>query len=117
MDELKSHVLDDSEVGYEVQDKKLDKITKPLTVQEAKQGLLVSPIAKLDTLEEESEYENKGLSTSNSSRSLVEELAGIDMKGEKQVNNIEHVLFFPSFWVLTSWFFKFVLPVIPLFFI
>jgi translation initiation factor 2-alpha kinase 4 len=45
----------------------------------------------LDTLEEESEYENKGLSTSNSSRSLVEELAGIDMKGEKQVNNIEHV--------------------------
>lgn len=84
VDELKSHVLDDSEVGYEVQDKKLDKITKPLTVQEAKQGLLVSPIAKLDTLEEESEYENKGLSTSNSSRSLVEELAGIDMKGEKQ---------------------------------
>ncbi|XP_061950091.1 eIF-2-alpha kinase GCN2 isoform X2 [Populus nigra] len=84
VDELKSHVLDDSEVGYEVQDKKLDNITKPLTVQEAKQGLLVSPIAKLDTLEEESEYENKGLSTSNSSRSLVEELAGIDMKGEKQ---------------------------------
>lgn len=84
VDELKSHVLDHSEVGYEVQEKKLDKITKPLTVQEAKQGLLVSPIAKLDTLEEESEYENKGLSTSNSSRSLVEELAGIDMKGEKQ---------------------------------
>jgi len=90
VDELKSHVLDHSEVGY-VQEKKLDKITKPLTVQEAKQGLLVSSIAKLDTLEEESEYENKGLSTSNSSRSLVEELAGIDMKGEKQVNNIEHV--------------------------
>lgn len=84
VDELKSHVLDHSEVGYEVQEKKLDKITKPLTVQEAKQGLLVSSIAKLDTLEEESEYENKGLSTSNSSRSLVEELAGIDMKGEKQ---------------------------------
>lgn len=83
VDELKSHVLDHSEVGY-VQEKKLDKITKPLTVQEAKQGLLVSSIAKLDTLEEESEYENKGLSTSNSSRSLVEELAGIDMKGEKQ---------------------------------
>lgn len=84
VDELKSHALGHSEVGYEVQEKKLDKITKPLTVQEAKQGLLVSPIAKLDTLEEESEYENKGLSTSNSSRSLVEELAGIDMKGEKQ---------------------------------
>lgn len=84
VDELKSHVLDHSEVGYEVQEKKLDKITKPMTVKEAKQGLLVSPIAKLDTLEEESEYENKGLSTSNSSRSLVEELAGIDMKGEKQ---------------------------------
>ncbi|KAJ6917431.1 hypothetical protein NC652_019703 [Populus alba x Populus x berolinensis] len=86
VDELKSHVLDHSEVGYEVQEKKLDKITKPMTVKEAKQGLLVSPIAKLDTLEEESEYENKGLSTSNSSRSLVEELAGIDMKGEKQVH-------------------------------
>ncbi|KAG6768697.1 hypothetical protein POTOM_027624 [Populus tomentosa] len=84
VDELKSHMLDHSEVGYEVQEKKLDKITKPMTVKEAKQGLLVSPIAKLDTLEEESEYENKGLSTSNSSRSLVEELAGIDMKGEKQ---------------------------------
>nr|XP_034892538.1 eIF-2-alpha kinase GCN2 isoform X3 [Populus alba] len=84
VDELKSHVLDHSEVGYEVQEKKLDKITKPMTVKEAKQGLLVSPIAKLDTLEEESEYENKGLSTSNSSRSLVEELAGIVMKGEKQ---------------------------------
>ncbi|KAJ6677659.1 HISTIDYL-TRNA SYNTHETASE [Salix viminalis] len=85
VDELKSHVLDHSEVGYEVQEMKLDKITKPLTVQEAKQGLLVSPIAKLDTLEEESENENKGLSTSNSSRSLVEEVTGIDMKGEKQV--------------------------------
>ncbi|KAJ6733888.1 EIF-2-ALPHA KINASE GCN2 [Salix koriyanagi] len=84
VDELKSHVLDHSEVGYEVQEMKLDKITKPLTVQEAKQGLLVSPIAKLDTLEEESENENKGLSTSNSSRSLVEEVTGIDMKGEKQ---------------------------------
>ncbi|KAJ6741180.1 EIF-2-ALPHA KINASE GCN2 [Salix purpurea] len=84
VDELKSHVLDHSEVGYEVQEMKLDKITRPLTVQEAKQGLLVSPIAKLDTLEEESENENKGLSTSNSSRSLVEEVTGIDMKGEKQ---------------------------------
>uniref|UniRef100_A0A6N2MMG4 Protein kinase domain-containing protein n=1 Tax=Salix viminalis TaxID=40686 RepID=A0A6N2MMG4_SALVM len=89
VDELKSHVLDHSEVGYEVQEMKLDKITKPLTVQEAKQGLLVSPIAKLDTLEEESENENKGLSTSNSSRSLVEEVTGIDMKGEKQVVFLE----------------------------
>lgn len=96
---------------------KLDKITKPLTVQEAKQGLLISPIAKLDTLEEESENENKGLSTSNSSRSLVEEVTGIDMKGEKQVDNIEHILlFYFPFECYCLSFFKFALLMIPLFF-
>ncbi|CAK7322614.1 unnamed protein product [Dovyalis caffra] len=89
VDEVKSHVSDNSDVGHEVLEKKLDKIAKPLAVQEAKQGPLISPVAKLDTLEEESEDENKGLSTTNSSRSLVEELAGIDMKGEKQVIFLE----------------------------
>ncbi|XP_048233579.1 eIF-2-alpha kinase GCN2 isoform X3 [Ricinus communis] len=84
---IKSHLLDGSKAGYEVQEKKLDKVTKPLMLQDPKQGPLVSPGAKLDTLEEETEEDNKSIST-DSSRSLTEESVENEMGG-KEVTSTE----------------------------
>lgn len=88
----KSHTLDGSKVGYEEQAKKLDKITKPSTMQDERQGPLLSPIAKLDTLEEENEDDDKSISSTDSSISLMEELVGNGVKGKREVSNTKHCL-------------------------
>lgn len=81
---LHSHTLDGSKHGYEVQEKKLDKNAKPLEVQNAKQNVLFSPAANLDTLEEESEDDKKSISTTDSCRSPVESSEGDETIGENE---------------------------------
>ncbi|WCJ41344.1 protein kinase family protein [Euphorbia peplus] len=66
---VQSSLIDGSEVGREVHENKLDKVTKLLTVQESKQIPSVASVAKLHTVDEESENENRTTST-YSSRSL-----------------------------------------------
>ncbi|XP_065866338.1 eIF-2-alpha kinase GCN2 isoform X2 [Euphorbia lathyris] len=85
---IKSNV-DGSKVGREVQENKLDKVTKPLTVQDSKQIPLLAPIAKLHTVDEESEDENKSIST-YSSRSLTGESMGNYMEGKEDFFPEEH---------------------------
>ncbi|KAF2322118.1 hypothetical protein GH714_006971 [Hevea brasiliensis] len=80
---IKSHSLDGSKVGYEVQEKILDKASKPLTVQDANQSPLLFPVAKLGILEEESEDENRSVST-DSSTSVMEESVGNELEGKKK---------------------------------
>ncbi|XP_043817826.1 eIF-2-alpha kinase GCN2 isoform X3 [Manihot esculenta] len=80
---IKSHSLDGSKVGYEVLEKKLDKATRPLTVQDAKQSPLLFPVAKLGTLEEESEDDNRSIST-DSSTSVTEESVGNELESKKE---------------------------------
>ncbi|KAM4106014.1 hypothetical protein ACB094_04G035100 [Castanea mollissima] len=71
---VQPHTPEGSKLVYEVPEKQPDKNAKPLKMQDTKQGLLPSPTAKLDTLEEESEDGNKSVSSTDSSRSLEEEL-------------------------------------------
>lgn len=82
---LQSHALDGSKLGLKVQEKELDRIAKPLVIQGAKQSPLLFPTAKLDTLKEESDDENKSISTAESSRSSKVNLAGNDTISEKEV--------------------------------
>ncbi|GAV69857.1 Pkinase domain-containing protein/RWD domain-containing protein/HGTP_anticodon2 domain-containing protein/tRNA-synt_His domain-containing protein [Cephalotus follicularis] len=72
---VQSHRLDSSNLGYKVQEK-LDKNAKQPAMEGTNQGLLHSPTAKLDTVEEESEDDDTGTSTVDSSGTLVEELEG-----------------------------------------
>ncbi|KAK9288122.1 hypothetical protein L1049_016570 [Liquidambar formosana] len=81
---LHSHTLDGSKPGYEVQEKKVDKNAKTLALQDTKQNPLFPPTTKLDTLEEDSEDDNKSISTTDLSRSHMEELEGNDTIGEKE---------------------------------
>ena len=55
-------------------------------MQDTKQGLLPSPTAKLDTLEEESEDGNKSVSSTDSSMSLEEELVRSPTDDENNVS-------------------------------
>ncbi|KAK9997208.1 hypothetical protein SO802_021894 [Lithocarpus litseifolius] len=71
---VQPHTPEGSKLVYEVPEKQPDKNAKPLKMQDTKQGLLPSPTANLDTLEEESEDGNKSVSSTDSSRSLEEEL-------------------------------------------
>ncbi|KAK4566735.1 hypothetical protein RGQ29_002837 [Quercus rubra] len=71
---VQPHTPEGSKLVYEVLEKQPDKNAKPLKMQDTKQGLLPSPTAKLDTLEEESEDGNKSVSSTDSSMSLEEEL-------------------------------------------
>ncbi|XP_030938863.1 eIF-2-alpha kinase GCN2 isoform X2 [Quercus lobata] len=71
---VQPHTPEGSKLVYEVPEKQPDKNAKPLKMQDTKQGLLPSPTAKLDTLEDESEDGNKSISSTDSSRSLEEEL-------------------------------------------
>lgn len=80
-----AHASDGSKHGYGIEGKKLDKNTKPLTMQNTNQGQLPSPTVKLDALEEEIEDDSESISSSGSSRSLREELAG-NVTTEKQEN-------------------------------
>lgn len=90
---IKSHSLDGSKVGYEVLEKKLDKATRPLTVQDAKQSPLLFPVAKLGTLEEESEDDNRSIST-DSSTSVTEESVGNELESKKEVSDIKDSFLF-----------------------
>ncbi|KAJ8774874.1 hypothetical protein K2173_018133 [Erythroxylum novogranatense] len=79
---LMSHPRDGSRVGYGIQEMKLDKITRSFASLDTKQDPWGSAITKLDTLEEESEDNNKLISTTNSQRSLTQDSVGDDVKGE-----------------------------------
>ncbi|XP_050237408.1 eIF-2-alpha kinase GCN2 isoform X2 [Mercurialis annua] len=80
--------LSDGSKPSPVQDNKLDKIIKPSPVQDIKQGPFLSPGAKLDALEEESEEDCKNIST-DSSRSLTEESIQNDTGGEEDSSSEE----------------------------
>lgn len=84
---VKSNMLDGSRDKNEVQEKKIDKITKPLAVLDTKQVPLLSPKANLATLKEEGEDDIKSISTSGSSESIAEQIVGTGMKGKKEVSN------------------------------
>lgn len=69
--------LDASKPRFEVQEKKSNSKEKPYTMPELP--------AKLDTVGEVSEDDNTSLSLTHSSKSLVEDYAGSDSEGEKEV--------------------------------
>ncbi|KAM7486980.1 hypothetical protein LguiA_002989 [Lonicera macranthoides] len=64
---VRSNKVDCSNSGYGTLDKKIDQNLKSLVIKETKQGPLVTPTAKLDPLEEESEDESKNTDSSSSS--------------------------------------------------
>ncbi|XP_062173283.1 eIF-2-alpha kinase GCN2 isoform X3 [Alnus glutinosa] len=80
---VQPHPVEGAKLGYEVQQKEPDKRTKQLKMQDTKQGLLPSSTAILDTLEEETEDSNKSISSTDSSRSLEEDLVRNDTDDEK----------------------------------
>lgn len=96
---VESKKFDGSKVGYEVPGKKVDKNTNPLMVQDVKQGQLVSSTAKLDTVKEEKEDENKSISTSDSPCYVRGEAVG-SMEEENEVSYAGIVLFVFGFWIL-----------------
>ncbi|KAH7572810.1 hypothetical protein JRO89_XS03G0017900 [Xanthoceras sorbifolium] len=81
---VQSHTSDGSKLGYEVLAKKIDKNVKPVTVQDTKQGPVLYNTAKLDAVKEETEDENKSISTTDSSRSVMEELVGNALEDENE---------------------------------
>ncbi|CAK9178672.1 unnamed protein product [Ilex paraguariensis] len=68
-----SHTLNVSKHHSEIQKKKIDQNVNVAVIQDTKQGPLLYPAAKLDTLEEESDDASKD---TNLSRSLSEESSG-----------------------------------------
>lgn len=91
-----SHTLGGSKVGHEIQEKKLDKHAEPMNVQDIKQSILLSPTVKLDTLEEDSDDSNKSISSTDSSRFLLEESVENRGKAEKEVSNTLIFLIFDT---------------------
>ncbi|XP_062173288.1 eIF-2-alpha kinase GCN2 isoform X4 [Alnus glutinosa] len=83
---VQPHPVEGAKLGYEVQQKEPDKRTKQLKMQDTKQGLLPSSTAILDTLEEETEDSNKSISSTDSSRSLEEDLVRNDTDDEKDLS-------------------------------
>ncbi|KAK3204428.1 hypothetical protein Dsin_018474 [Dipteronia sinensis] len=81
---VQSHPSDGSKLGYEVLAKKIDKNVKPMTVQDTKQGPVLHTTTKLDAVKEETEDESKSVSTTDSSRSDMEELVGNAMEGKNE---------------------------------
>lgn len=79
--------VDGSKLRNEVQEKNLERHVKLLTLKDTKQGSLLSPTAKLRTLEEESEEGNKSLSSTDSSKSSPEKLLGNGDKVEEKVSD------------------------------
>jgi translation initiation factor 2-alpha kinase 4 len=83
---MQPHTVEGSKLGFEAPEKQPDKNAKPLKMQDTKKGLLPSPTAKLDTLEEETEDSNKSVSSTDSSRSLEEELVRSGTVDENDVS-------------------------------
>ncbi|XP_006443036.2 eIF-2-alpha kinase GCN2 [Citrus clementina] len=77
-----SHASDGS--NYEVMWRKIDKNVKPLMIPDAKQGTALIPSAKLDTVKEENEDDNRSISTTDSSTSPMEEWVDNGIKGENR---------------------------------
>lgn len=77
-----SHASDGS--NYEVMRRKIDKNVKPLMIPDARHGTALIPSAKLDTVKEENEDDNKSISTTDSSTSLTEEWVENGIKGENR---------------------------------
>lgn len=87
-----SHASDGS--NYEVMWRKIDKNVKPLMIPDAKQGTALIPSAKLDTVKEENEDDNRSISTTDSSTSPMEEWVENGIKGKNRVSDDCVVLFF-----------------------
>ncbi|XP_022761656.1 eIF-2-alpha kinase GCN2 isoform X2 [Durio zibethinus] len=81
---VQSLASNDSKVGYNVREKKLEKNPKLLALEEKKRVPSPLPIANLDTLKEESEDDSKSVSTADSSNFLIEDWVRNGMKGEKE---------------------------------
>ncbi|XWS13227.1 hypothetical protein CRYUN_Cryun36dG0019600 [Craigia yunnanensis] len=81
---VQSHASDGSKIGYNVRENKLEKNPKPLPMEGRKKVPSPLPVAKLDTLKEESEDDSKSISTADSSNFLMEGLVRNDMKGDKE---------------------------------
>ncbi|KAH9727632.1 eIF-2-alpha kinase GCN2 [Citrus sinensis] len=77
-----SHASDGS--NYEVMRRKIDKNVKPLMIPDANQGTALIPSAKLDTVKEENEDDNRSISTTDSSTSPMEEWVENGIKGENR---------------------------------
>ncbi|KAK9932370.1 hypothetical protein M0R45_019610 [Rubus argutus] len=76
--------VDGSKLMHEIQEKKLDKQAEPIKLQDIKQGPVLSPNVKLETLEEESEDSKKSIYSMDSSRFLLEEMEGNGGETEKE---------------------------------
>lgn len=89
---VKSDVADGSKLRYEALGKNIDKNVKTMTIPDTKQGPLLIPTVKLDTVKEENEYDNKSISTNDSTTSVMEELVEDGIKGKDMVSIICIVL-------------------------
>ncbi|XVE81078.1 hypothetical protein DITRI_Ditri15bG0034400 [Diplodiscus trichospermus] len=81
---VQSHRSDDSKIAYNFREKKLEKNPKPSPMEEKKKVPSPLPVAKLDTLKEESEDDSKSISTADSSNFLMEGLVRNGMKGDNE---------------------------------
>lgn len=91
---IHSHSSYDSNVvRYEALARKVDKNVKPLTTQDTKQVHLLDRGAQLDALKEETEDENKSRSSTDSSRSEMDEQVGHAKDSENEVSNVWILLF------------------------
>lgn len=88
--------LEDSTLGYDFREKEPDKDERPFKMQHINQSLLPSPTAKLHTLDEETEDSNQSISSTDSNRSLEEELVRNVTDDEEDVSNVipNRVFFF-----------------------
>lgn len=73
-----------SKLRLDAEEEKSKRHMKPQTLQNE----LLHPVAKLGTLEEESEEENKSMSSTNTSTFSMEKLVLNSNKVDKEVNNI-----------------------------
>lgn len=72
---------------HEHEVEKVDKAVKMLSMQDTERGQALPPAAKLGTLEEESENEQKGLSTTDYSGSSEEESVADSTDAETDVSD------------------------------
>lgn len=93
---INSSVLPQTLNGSKIADEVQERYVRPLVLEDKKESLH-SPMAKLHTLDEESEEGDKNISSTDSSTSSVENLVETSGTAEEEVNNLDAVLMFECF--------------------
>lgn len=83
---VQSLASDGRDIGYDIQQKKLEKNPKLLETEGKKEVVSSLPVAKLNNVKEESEDDNKSSSTADSSNFLVD----LDRNGINSEEEVSH---------------------------